>query len=260
MAGRVELAARSYSPAKEVGLLVTLAASVERPDTPAVACALEQWRRQFKFGPSAGYNRDSTSFLEQTPWNGIAAIISGAVALTRQDANGANTFLGLSGPGDVIGAEGYANNRTHYFTARPLTDVTLQYATADSVAATLMSSPSAAQFYAHWIWKFSCRITEHLAQTKTLNAADRLLVLLTSLGALVGERCRDGIVVRIDSDVTLADLLNLEASNFSRTKRLLMQAGMITQHGRTYRLSSQSGCGHATRYHSVRTNIAPIII
>lgn len=235
-------------------------AKVVRPDTQVINCALEQWRQQFPFGLSARYKRDTTPFLEETPWKGIAAIISGAIALTRQNASGANTFVGLSGPGDIIGAEGYANNRTHYFTARALTDVTFQYATAESVVSTLISSPSAARFYSRWIWKFSCRITDHLAQTKMLNAADRLLVLLASLGSIVGEHCQDGVAVQIDSDVTLADLLNLEAPNFSRSKRLLMRAGMITQHGRTYRLSSQNISCYAAQCRSVRTNIDPIII
>jgi CRP-like cAMP-binding protein len=215
-------------------------APVERSDTHAVTCAFEQWRRQFPFGPSTCHKRDSTTFLEQTPWKRIAVIISGATALTHQNTEGGTTFLGLFGPGDVIGAEGYANNRKYYYTAQPLSDLMLQYATAESVASTLMSSPSAAQFYSRWIWRLSCRIADHLAQSKTLSAADRLLSLLTSLSTLVGERCQDGVVVRIESDVALADLLDLEAPNFSRTKRVLVQAGMIAQRGRIYHLSSQS--------------------
>lgn len=150
--------------------------------------------------------------------------------------------------------------RTHYFTASALTNVTLQFASAESVAATLASSSNAAQFYSRWIWRLSCRITDHLAQSKTLSAADRLLILLTSLGTLAGERYRDGILVQIESDVTLADLLNLEAPNFSRTKRTLIQEGKIVQHGRIYRLRSQTTKGHAAQCRMMDTNIYPIII
>ena len=235
-------------------------ASVKKNGADAVTCALAQWRKLFSFGPSVCYKRESASFLEQTPWKRIAVISSGAIALTRQNANGANIFLGLSGPGDVIGAEAYANNRTHYFTASALTNVTLQFASAESVAATLASSSNAAQFYSRWIWRLSCRITDHLAQSKTLSTADRLLILLTSLGTLAGERYRDGILVQIESDVTLADLLNLEAPNFSRTKRTLIQEGKIVQHGRIYRLRSQTTKGHAAQCRMMDTNIDPIII
>jgi CRP-like cAMP-binding protein len=245
---------------REVILLLPFEASVKNSGTDAVTCALAQWRRQFSFGAGICYKRDSTSFLEQAPWKRIAVISSGAVALTRQDTNGVNTFLGLSGPGDVIGAEGYANNWMYHFTARALTDVTLQFASAESVAATLASSLSAAQFYSRWVWRLSCRITDHLTQAKTLNAADRLLILLMSLGTLVGKRYRDGILVQVDSDITLADLLNLEAPNFSRTKRLLIQQGKIVQHGRTYRLRPQNMAGHTARCRTMHVYIDPIII
>jgi len=173
------------------------------------------------------YSRRQILFMQDDPMERVILLVSGAVKTTQNGRNGNEVILRMSGPGELIGANGLVCVRHHQATAQVMSSSRALIWNAADFGALSVRFPMLRTNASGMLGEHLSDLEERFCEMSTQSAPLRVGHEIARLANRIGQRVNDAVKIQLSRE----DLAQLTGTTLFTVSRLLSQwkkLGIVT--------------------------------
>ncbi len=180
------------------------------------------------------YKRGQILFHEGNPAFGVYCISQGKVKLTKNNENGKETLLKISGPGEMIGFQYIMQSGVNDVTATALEETKICFLDRVYLQKVIQDENSCAMELLSHVARDMAYLQERVNGFQNKNVRERVAYLLLDLNKRFGADSSEGRRLNIQlSREDMARMLGIATETLIREISQLKEEGIIEQDGKT---------------------------